>query len=167
MKTFTAGTKVELATCDDLPELILLCAEDPHAPGWTDAQWKATVSANGLSREGLCRVALVMRHPSGVAGLCVSSCVAGEAELELIVVAKTYRRRGVGRRLLQAAELWAAAQGAATLQLEVRRSNTVARSFYSAESFQSAGERRAYYRDPVESAVLLTKALRDVAAAAR
>jgi ribosomal protein S18 acetylase RimI-like enzyme len=42
--------------------------------------------------------------------------------------------------------------------LEVRPSNVAGRGFYAASGFVETGRRRAYYADPVEDAVLMSRA---------
>jgi diamine N-acetyltransferase len=52
-----------------------------------------------------------------------------------LVVAREYRGRGVGRRLLAEAEYWARLQGATTLELWVYEFNEGARGFYEAVGY--------------------------------
>lgn len=47
-----------------------------------------------------------------------------------LAVAAADRRRGLGRRLMQAAEAWVAARGVRKLELMVRNSNAAAAGFY-------------------------------------
>ena len=54
------------------------------------------------------------------------------AVLDNLVVAPSWRRRGIARSLTRAAEEWASAQGAAWLELGVYEFNHEARSFYEA-----------------------------------
>lgn len=83
---------------------------------------------------------------------------AGEAELLRISVAPSARRKGLGRALLQAAEMDLEKSGIRHLYLEVRVSNTSARALYEAEGWQVTGHRPHYYRDG-EDAVLYKKSL--------
>jgi GNAT superfamily N-acetyltransferase len=63
--------------------------------------------------------------------LVVSTAEGGPAALvEDMVVDATERGRGLGRRLLEAAEAWAAAHGATRLQLLADRENAPALRFY-------------------------------------
>ncbi|MCX7693317.1 ribosomal protein S18-alanine N-acetyltransferase [Tepidimonas taiwanensis] len=70
-----------------------------------------------------------------------------EAHLLDITVAPAHRRAGWGRWMLRALRDWAAQQGAACLWLEVRASNTAARTLYASEGWQTVGVRRGYYPD--------------------
>ncbi len=105
------------------------------------AQWEA--------KEELGRVVWVAEAEGEVAGFAVwQELPGGEAELLNLAVAPGARRRGAGRALVEAMErrrVW----------LEVRASNEEAIRFYEALGFERRGVRRAYYRDPVEDAVVM------------
>jgi ribosomal protein S18 acetylase RimI-like enzyme len=55
-----------------------------------------------------------------------------------LVVSATHRGRGIGRRLLRAAEARAREAGARTIRLSVKAGNAGARSLYAAEGFEEA-----------------------------
>ena len=80
--------------------------------------------------------------------------LAPEWELENIVVAPAARRTGLGKRLLNALLSQARETNSAAVFLEVRESNTAARSLYEKTGFQLTGRRKAYYTNPQEDAVL-------------
>jgi [ribosomal protein S18]-alanine N-acetyltransferase len=88
-------------------------------------------------------------------GYSVVMQVLDEAELANIAVDASARRRGVGRRLLCALLDRATAEGVAAMYLEVRESNTAARTLYADHGFREVSRRRAYYRDPDEDALVL------------
>jgi ribosomal-protein-alanine N-acetyltransferase len=69
------------------------------------------------------------------------------------------RRRGVGGALLGAALELAAGCGAVEAVLEVRASNLPALLMYERLGFAVVGERRKYYREPVEDAKIMTRRL--------
>jgi ribosomal-protein-alanine N-acetyltransferase len=78
-------------------------------------------------------------------GFALFRTIAAEAELLLLAVAPQHRRRGVGRRLLNAFVERAARDGAQRVHLEVRDGNPAV-SMYQAAGFAAAGRRRGYYR---------------------
>jgi ribosomal-protein-alanine N-acetyltransferase len=92
-----------------------------------------------------------------VAGAVASREVAGEAEILNLAVGALWRRRGIGRRLMQTAVEGAISRGVRRVFLEVRESNGGARAFYSGLGFAQQGRRRKYYQDPVEDALLLSR----------
>ncbi len=123
---------------DDLAAVAAIQSRSPHA-----AQWNP--------RDYLSRESYVAEIESAVAGFLVLLPLGSdEAEVLNIAVAAEFLRRGVGRALL--------AQAAArTLHLEVRASNAGAIAFYRALGFTESGRRRAYYRDPLEDAMLMSR----------
>ncbi len=87
--------------------------------------------------------------------LCVR-IVAGEWEIENVVVGQNMRRQGIGTLLMQSViKKWQEAAGTALL-LEVRESNIAARALYERHGLREVGRRSAYYRDPSETAILYT-----------
>lgn len=99
---------------------------------------------------------LVIEDDAGtLAGYAVYSAVAGEGEILNLAVATGARRRGAGQALLSAALDRLAAEGAATVFLEVRRSNQAAIKMYEAAGFAALGVRPDYYRRPTEDALTM------------
>jgi len=102
---------------------------------------------------GTCHYALV--DPAGVpfvdggnaAGFFMSRTGYEEEELLLLAVDPQYRRRGLGRSLLDTLRTGASGRGARRLLLEMRRGNPAER-LYRGFGFYSIGERREYYRTP-------------------
>ncbi|PYX61551.1 MAG: ribosomal-protein-alanine acetyltransferase [Acidobacteria bacterium] len=90
----------------------------------------------------------------GVQGFLVARSVAGEWEIENIVVGEGSRRRGWGRRLLGEFIGMIRAEGGETVFLEVRESNFAARAFYQDSHFVESGRRKGYYSHPEEDAVV-------------
>ena len=81
-------------------------------------------------------------------------CVAGDWELQYIVVAKESRRRGVGTNLLNEFIAHVRAKGGGAISLEVRESNQSARALYRKLGFEETGLRKSYYSNPAEDAIL-------------
>ena len=95
-------------------------------------------------------------------GFCSAQAVLDEAEIHEIVVLPERRQQGVGRALLLGALEVARARGCRSAHLEVRRSNAAARALYEGLGFEVVRVRRGYYRDPVEDALLFSRALEPV-----
>lgn len=100
------------------------------------------------------RVVLLAEAEASVCGFVVARVVAGEWEIENVVVAAAARRRGVGRALIRTIAATARMEDAARLILEVRESNGPARQLYESTGFAQCGVRSRYYRDPEEAAIL-------------
>tara|TARA_R110001592_G_scaffold89133_1_gene262330 strand:+ start:93 stop:542 length:450 start_codon:yes stop_codon:yes gene_type:complete len=84
--------------------------------------------------------------------------VLDDVSLLNIVVDKSSRGQGVGRRLLCEGLEWMQQFGGARCLLEVRLSNTVARNLYTQLGFAEDGIRKNYYPlgDGFENAVLMS-----------
>lgn len=85
-----------------------------------------------------------------------------ELEIYNIVVSEKFRKKGIGGALID--ELFARIQtkigsGKVTVWLEVRKSNQEAISFYTANQFRQCFERKNYYAQPTENALVLKREL--------
>lgn len=85
--------------------------------------------------------------------------VADEAELLNVAVTKNYRKQGLAQQLLDRLFLQAKEAGAYRMLLEVRRSNEQAQCFYNKNGFAILGERRNYYANPTEDAIIMERML--------
>jgi ribosomal protein S18 acetylase RimI-like enzyme len=80
--------------------------------------------------------------PCGSATCYLCPQVVGRAYFTAAWVDRRYRRRGLGRQLVDAAMCWAAARGADHLRLWVDDTNPAAVDFYRALGFAPTGENR-------------------------
>jgi ribosomal-protein-alanine N-acetyltransferase len=106
---------------------------------------------------------LVAEEGGGAAGRLLGYVVAlvmgDEGEIADLAVDPVARRHGIGAMLLARMEDDVTRAGVRTLFLEVRESNGAALGLYGARGFQPVGRRRAYYRVPVEDALVLKREL--------
>ena len=103
--------------------------------------------------------ALVALEDGRVLGYVGMMCVLDEGQIINVAVHPDVRRRGVGRRLMEAAEAYAKERGIVFLSLEVRESNIAARSLYSSLGWEEKGIRKGFYSHPVENACVMTKSI--------
>jgi len=89
----------------------------------------------------------------GIAGFWI---MVDEAHITTLAIRNTYRRRGIGERLLIQIIEMAIQLNANVVTLEARVSNRQAQALYEKYRFQKVGVRRAYYTDNGEDAVLMT-----------
>lgn len=94
-----------------------------------------------------------------VAGFSGYWFIADEIHISTIAVHPAYRGRGWGELLLANLLLDAIALAPILVTLEVRRSNIAAQRLYAKYRFEIVGERRRYYHDTGEDAILMTVAL--------
>lgn len=92
-----------------------------------------------------------------VAGYIGSQSVMGEADMMNVAVHPNYRRKGIGKQLVEALIVSLKEKGVYSLTLEVRASNQPAISLYDQLGFTQVGRRPNYYRDPREDALILRK----------
>lgn len=90
-----------------------------------------------------------------VLGYVLAWFIVEDGEVANIAVRPDCRGRGVGASLLDATLDAARQRGTAAMFLEVREGNLAAQSLYASRGFRQVGRRRAYYRSPVEDALLL------------
>lgn len=91
-----------------------------------------------------------------IVGMIVSWLIVDEIHIGTVAVDAAFRRHGIGRQLVARTLLAGAAQGGSLAYLEVRRSNQGAQALYVQMGFEMAGERRGYYHDNREDALLMT-----------
>jgi [ribosomal protein S18]-alanine N-acetyltransferase len=90
-----------------------------------------------------------------VAGYSVFWAVTDQGELGNVAVAEEHRGRGIGRGLVDAVLERAAERGVHEVFLEVRRSNDCAQNLYRTLGFQQVGQRKNYYVEPAEDAIVM------------
>ena len=90
-----------------------------------------------------------------VIGYCAAWLILDELHINNLAVHPEWRRRGAASYLLKAVLAEAESGGAYRATLEVRRSNEAALRLYEGVGFHVAGVRSAYYRAPVEDALIL------------
>ena len=103
--------------------------------------------------------ALVAITDGQVVGYVGMTHVLDEGQITNLAVHPDARRRGVGITLMRELEILARKLGIAFLSLEVRASNTAARTLYASCSWRDAGVRKNFYKLPTEDAVIMTKTL--------
>ncbi|HXG53003.1 MAG TPA: ribosomal protein S18-alanine N-acetyltransferase [candidate division Zixibacteria bacterium] len=107
-----------------------------------------------------CARALLAVAGERIVGYVIFWLLPDEVDVHNLAVHTAYRRRGIGRRLLQQVIGQARGRGSSRVTLEVRRSNTAAQRLYESLGFRITGVRRAYYADNGEDALTMALVLR-------
>ena len=92
--------------------------------------------------------------PIGYAGMFT---VLDEGYVTNIGVMPKYRRKGIGKRLLEELTQFCVENKLAFLSLEVRPSNTPAINLYKSFGFVSEGIRKNFYSNPKEDGLIMTR----------
>lgn len=100
---------------------------------------------------------LVAVEDGKLLGYVGSQSVMGEADMMNVAVVPGSRRRGIGRKLVEALVQALTDGWANSLTLEVRASNEPAKALYEQLGFLQVGRRPNYYRNPKEDALILRK----------
>lgn len=90
-----------------------------------------------LRHDHLVLVATIDQAIGGWVHACAAEALESGFRVEIVglVVAERFRRRGVGRRLMEAAEKWAVAQGAPVLVVRSNIRRTESHGFYPSLGF--------------------------------
>ena len=110
-----------------------------------------------------CRQALIQKSFAAFGGwnngvlIAYVSCyhILPEMEILNVAVLESERRKGIGRRLLGMVLQAGVKMGMQKATLEVRESNLPALRLYQSLGFEQCGQRRRYYPDTGENALVL------------
>lgn len=120
----------------------------------TSREWYASE----LERPDVCFVYVVRTTDVAVAGFCAFWRVVDQIHINNLAIRPELRHQGLGTFLLTRVLAEAAAMGAEHATLEVRRSNEAARALYERAGFELVGVRTSYYSNPIEDALILSRA---------
>ena len=103
-----------------------------------------------------CARSLLAEIDGRVAGYILFWLLPGVIDIHNIAVHQDFRRRGLGRSLLENVIKVARDRASSRITLEVRKSNTPAQRLYHSVGFTVSGIRKGYYSDDGEDAFLMT-----------
>lgn len=129
-----------------IAELEKICFSDP----WSEKSIASELQ-NALS------LWIVAMDDETVAGYVGSQSVMGWSDMMNIAVSPSYRRQGIGARLVEELISRLREKKNNCLTLEVRVSNAAAISLYEKLGFETVGRRPNYYHNPKEDALILRK----------
>lgn len=129
----------------------------------TDLPWSWTprrVAGLMRQRESLTVIARDPNQHAGnpMAGFILAQFGDESVHIALLGVAAEYRRRGLGRRLIQWVEETATVAGLFLIRLEVRAVKREARHFYASLGYRETGRVTGYYSG-IEDAIKLSRDL--------
>ena len=97
----------------------------------------------------------VIRDRGVIAGFAIMKYGDDEAQLFLLAVRPSHRRRGIGTALLSWLALTASTAGIRAIRLQVRSTNDAAIAFYRRVGFHATAMHAAYYQG-AEDALLMS-----------
>jgi len=109
------------------------------------------------SFENNCNTFYIAEVESQIAGYIGLSVMADEGYILNVAVMPENRKQGIGETLVNEVLAFAKENNLAFVTLEVRASNIPAINLYNKLGFEKVGERKNYYSNPTENALLMTK----------
>jgi len=140
---------IERMTVDDLDAVHSIEREAFSTP-WPSHAYRQELESNRMAHY------IVARWGGEIVGFAGMWLLVDEAHVTTFATRGTWRRQGIGERLLLALLDLARAHGAREATLEVRPSNTAARRLYEKYGFRNVGVRPRYYSDNHEDALIMT-----------
>jgi ribosomal-protein-alanine N-acetyltransferase len=145
---------------EDIPQVHAIDQKSFTMP-WSERSYRYELNSNPASFLWVAEYLPDDPKKSKVVGLIVVWLVVDEAHIATIAVDPDFRRRAIGRRLLNTALFTSWRKGMLRATLEVRAGNLIAQNLYRSLGFTEVGRRYHYYRDNNEDALLLTVALNE------
>ncbi|HRJ69369.1 MAG TPA: ribosomal protein S18-alanine N-acetyltransferase, partial [Beijerinckiaceae bacterium] len=134
---WSGAPKLRVAEAGDAQALSLI-----HAQGFAHP-WSAMTIESMLAERTIASHVIAASSPEG---FIIARCVADEAEIITVAVARASRGKGYGRRLLDASLDELVRRRVRRVFLEVEAENAAAIHLYRQAGFERIGQRRGYYR---------------------
>jgi ribosomal-protein-alanine N-acetyltransferase len=151
--TVKANATIRRGLADDLPAVAAI-EQNSFADPWSERSFEELLRSPAA-------IFLVATHADSetVSGYVIAIAVTDQAEILNLAVVVSARRHGLGGALLDAAIEAVSERGAREIFLDVRESNKPALALYRSRGFAALGRRGKYYRNPVEDALVLRRAV--------
>ena len=115
---------------------------------WSEAAILETIENGGFYT--------VFEQDGRIVGYAGLQIVLDEGYITNVAVTEEFRGRGIGSALIESLKNIALEKGLSFISLEVRRSNNGAIALYKKHGFKQVGERRGFYVNPTEDAIIMT-----------
>jgi len=140
---------------EDIPQVHRIDQKSFSMP-WSERSYRYELNSNPASFLWVAEYLPDDPKNCKLVGMIVIWLIVDEAHIATIAVHPDFRRRAIGRRLLNTALFASWRKGMRRATLEVRAGNFVAQNLYHSLGFVEVGRRYRYYRDNNEDALLLT-----------
>ncbi len=121
---------------------------DSFATPWSEQSFRELLSIDYARY-------LVAETEGTVVGSAGMRIVAGEGDIDNVVVERPYRGQGIAQKLIEELIKTGEAEGVNEFTLEVRVSNAPAIHVYEKAGFRSEGIRPNFYEKPTEDALIM------------
>jgi ribosomal-protein-alanine N-acetyltransferase len=118
---------------------------------WHETTFQGEIQNEGISFP-LVAVHRVLRR---IVGYVLYWKIRDDVQINNIAVHPDFRRAGIGEAMLRDVLIRTKSEGAAFVSLEVRVSNTAARTLYGKYGFKPLAVRKDYYTHPDEDALVM------------
>ena len=139
---------IEKMTVDDIDN-VLEVEEDCFSIPWSKASFLRELENNEIA------LYLVAKVENKAVGYIGTWKVLDEGHITNLAVHSDYRNLGIGGMLISELLSLCKKDGINSFNLEVRKSNEIARKLYEKFGFEDRGIRKGYYQDNNEDAVIM------------
>ncbi len=140
---------MDISYLDEVAEI----EEDSFSLPWSKKELEREITTNNLG------IYIAARHKGHVVGYAGMWHVVTEGHITNVAVKESYRRCGVGTKLVLGLVQIAQEREMIGITLEVRIGNLGAQRLYTKHGFKPEGFRKNYYSDTNEDAVIMWKYL--------
>ena len=137
----------KVLTKEDVSSIIEIEREN-FSDGWNESLLNSAFDSGRF-------YALSLTEGNQTLGIITYSIAQDTADIEGVVTVKQFRRKGVGKMLVQQVLDSLKAQGVGKVFLEVRASNEPAKNLYHSKGFLDISLRKKYYQDGEDAIVML------------
>lgn len=135
--------------CSEDADSIAKLEKQCFAIPWTKESLEHDIKENDMA------VYIVAEEDGEIAGYMGYWVIAGECNINNVAVSPLHRRKHIGSAIIEAMINSCSEAGISRFTLEVRKSNDAAINLYRKYGFKAFGERKGYYEDNGEDAVIM------------
>lgn len=128
-----------------MAELDIICFTEP----WSEEAFKSEIMENDRA------FYIVAENNGKIVGYAGLWAILDEGHITNVAVAPEFRRKGIGRSIINTLLEVNEKNGLNSFTLEVRESNFPAQALYEEFKFKPAGVRKGYYLDNGENAIIM------------
>ncbi len=141
--------EIKHATIQDVDAIEKIAQNNSHNP-WNKEQIQGQLNYDFAH-------VLIAKKGDETVGFCLFHLSDDGAHINEIATEKAHRRCGIGGGLISRVEKQVEKNKSENITLEVRKQDKGAVLFYQSLGFSAVGERKQFYKDPVDDALVMKK----------